>query len=122
MINTNLLNDFTMQSAVLIPIITAIVQAFKMTNWVKDKFTPFLAMVVGVGVTFLLTHDATANISGTILTGILFGLAASGLYSGLQHTTAIIKAEKADRARKQAERNAQKEDKQHTVTTKKNNC
>jgi hypothetical protein len=118
MINTDLLNDFTMQSAVLIPIITAIVQAFKMTNWVKDKFTPFLAMLVGVGVTFLLAHDATSNISGTILTGILFGLAASGLYSGLQHTTQILRAERAEKARKQAERNAQKEDKPNKVTSK----
>jgi hypothetical protein len=118
MINVDLLNDFTMQSAVLIPIITAIVQAFKMTNWVKDKFTPFLAMLVGVGVTFLLAHDATNNISGTILTGILFGLAASGLYSGLQHTTAIIRAEKAEKARKQAERNSQKEDKPNNINRK----
>jgi hypothetical protein len=122
MINVDLLNDFTMQSAVLIPIITAIVQAFKMTNWVKDKFTPFLAMLVGVGVTFLLAHDATNNISGTILTGILFGLAASGLYSGLQHTTAIIRAEKAEKARKQAERNSQKEDKPNKVTSKRDDC
>ena len=115
MINTDLLNDFTMQSAVLIPIITAIVQAFKMTNWVKDKFTPFVAMIVGVGVTFLLAHDATANISGTILTGILFGLAASGLYSGLQHTSQIIQTERAQRAKKQAERDAQKEDRQNKI-------
>ena len=115
MIDTTLINDFTMQSAVLIPIITAIVQAFKMTNWVKDKYTPFVAMLVGIGVTFLLAHDATANISGTILIGILFGLAASGLYSGLQHSTQIIKAERAEKARKQAERNAQKEDKPNKI-------
>jgi F0F1-type ATP synthase assembly protein I len=115
MINTDLLNDFTMQSAVLIPIITAIVQAFKMTNWVKDKFTPFAAMIVGVGVTFLLAHDATTNISGTILTGILFGLAASGLYSGLQHTNQIIQTERAQKAKKESEKNAQKEDRQNKI-------
>jgi hypothetical protein len=121
MINTDLLNDFTMQSAVLIPIITAIVQAFKMTNWVKDKYTPFLAMLIGIGVTFLLAHDRTANISGTVLIGILFGLAASGLYSGLQHSSQIIKAERAEKARKQAERNAQAKDKQHKMNNK-DNC
>lgn len=115
MLNTDLLTDFTMQSAVLIPIITAIVQAFKMTNWVKDKFTPFLSMIIGVGVTFLLAHDRTANISGTVLIGILFGLAASGLYSGLQHTTQIIRTERAEKARKQAERNAHAKDKPNKI-------
>jgi hypothetical protein len=109
MLNTDILNNFTMQSAVLIPIITAIVQAFKMTNWVKDKFTPFLSMIVGIGATFLLAHDITGHITGIILTGILFGLAASGLYSGLQHTTAIIQQDRAEKLRKQQQREQQKQ-------------
>jgi hypothetical protein len=62
-----------------------------------------------------LAHDATANISGTILTGILFGLAASGLYSGLQHTSQIIATERAQRARKQTEKDAQKQDRQNKI-------
>lgn len=96
MINNDILTNFTLEAAAIIPIITAIVQAFKLTQWVKDKYAPFLAMLVGIGVTFLMAADYAENLSGTILTGLLFGLASSGLYSGLQHTTKILKQEKLE--------------------------
>jgi hypothetical protein len=99
MINTDILSTFSMQAAVIIPIITAVVQAFKF--WINDKFAPFIAMIVGIGITFLFTHDALTNISGTILLGLLFGLASSGLYSGLRTTTAAIKEAKAEKAKKE---------------------
>lgn len=99
MINTEILDNFTLQAAVVIPIITAIVQAFKF--WINDKFAPFIAMIVGVGITFLFTHDAIADLSGTILLGLLFGLASSGLYSGLRTTAAAIKEAKAERAERE---------------------
>jgi hypothetical protein len=101
LINQDILANFTLQAASVIPIITAVTQAFKLTGFVKDKYTPFLAMFIGMVVTFLLTHDAMADLSGTILAGILFGLASSGLYSGLQHTASIIRAEKAQKQNKQ---------------------
>jgi hypothetical protein len=41
----------------------------------------------------LFAHE-TGDISANTLAGILFGLAASGLYSGVQATTYAIKAEK----------------------------
>lgn len=109
MFNNEVFNNFAVQAAAIIPIITAIVQAFKLTNWIKERYTPFIAMLVGVGITFLLVHDATADVSSTVLLGILFGLASSGLYSGLQHTAAIIKAEKAE---KQARADKRKEEAQ----------
>lgn len=98
MFNNDIISNFTLEAAAIIPIITAVVQAFKMTQWVKDKYAPFLAMLVGIGITFLLAHDASNNISSLILSGILFGLASSGLYSGLQTT---VKAIKMDRQQKQ---------------------
>lgn len=107
LINQEILANFTLQAASVIPIITAVTQAFKLTGFVKDKYTPFLAMFVGMIVTFLLTHDAMADISGTILAGILFGLASSGLYSGLQHTASIIRAEKANKQSKQQQQQQQ---------------
>src|SRR4051812_27656005 len=109
MFNNDILTNFTMEAAAIIPIITAIVQAFKMTKWVQDKYAPFLAMVVGIGITFLLAHDALGNLSGTILTGLLFGLASSGLYSGLSTTTNAIKMDRAQAAEKQRNK-ANKED------------
>lgn len=93
-----------MEAAAIIPIITAIVQAFKMSNLVKDKYAPFVAMVVGIFITFLLAHDAMNNLSGIILSGLLFGLASSGLYSGLQTTAKAIKMDRMARAEKQAKR------------------
>lgn len=123
MISQDILNDFTVQAAVVIPIITAVVQAFKF--WISNKFTPFISMVVGIGITFLLTHDALNDLSGTILLGILFGLAASGLYSGLQHTTAMIKADQMKKQNKQDQQQQQQlqqtVQKSETTTIEKSN-
>lgn len=105
MLNENILTNFTLQAAVIIPIVTAVVQALKF--WVKDKYAPFVAMIVGIGITFLFAHDARADLSGTILLGILFGLAASGLYSGLQHTTKVLKMEQQQKQQKQNNKSQQ---------------
>lgn len=104
MFNNEILTNFTMEAAAIIPIITAIVQALKFSSFVKDKYAPFIAMIVGIGVTFLLAHDAMKDLSGTILSGLLFGLASSGLYSGLQETTKAIKMERQQRAAKAEKR------------------
>jgi hypothetical protein len=95
MFNNDVITNFSMQAAVIIPIITAVVQAFKF--WVNDNFAPFVAMLVGIGITFLFAQDAMADLSGTILTGLLFGLASSGLYSGLQTTAKAIKMNKMNK-------------------------
>jgi hypothetical protein len=108
MFDNTVLNSFAMESAALIPIITAICQAFKMLSWVKDKYLPFISMFVGVGITLLMTHDVLGNLSGSILLGILFGLAASGLYSGLSSTSEAIKMERAERLRKQQQQEKEK--------------
>jgi hypothetical protein len=91
--------DFTqyeLLSAVAIPIVLAITQALKF-RWVKSEYIPFVSILVGIGVSFLLIAGAATNIRNVILSGILFGLSATGLYSGIQTTqTAIlrIRAEK----------------------------
>lgn len=100
MFNNDIIANFTLEAAAIIPIITAIVQAVKMTQIVKDKYAPFIAMFVGIGITFLLAHDINNNISSLILSGILFGLASSGLYSGLQTTAKAIKMDKQQREQK----------------------
>jgi hypothetical protein len=87
MFDTDLIHNITMNAAAIVPIIVAIVQALKYTNWVKEGHAPFLSVLVGIGVAFLLAHDFMVDMSGTILTGILWGLAASGLYSGVKETT-----------------------------------
>lgn len=108
MFDTNVIQGITIYSAALVPIILSVVQAFKLTGWVKDKYAPFLSIAVGIGICLLLAHDAFANISSIILAGILFGLSASGLYSGLSTTAAAIKAEQKEKEQKKAQKEAQK--------------
>lgn len=100
MFNSEAIQNFTLGAAATVPIIVAIVQACKLTGWVKDKYAPFLSMFVGMGVTMLLTHDFMSDLSGTILTGILFGLASSGLYSGIKTTAQAIKIQESERLMK----------------------
>jgi hypothetical protein len=91
--NTELITSITLGAAAAIPIITAIVQLFKMTGWIQDKYAPFVAIGAGIIISFLLGHD-TNDWSATILSGILFGLAASGLYSGIKTSSHAIKADR----------------------------
>lgn len=80
-------NDFlsSMTGAVaVVPIIIAIVQAIKMMSpKIDNRFAPILSIGIGIAVAFLLKHD-TATITNVILEGVLYGLSASGLYSGIQ--------------------------------------
>lgn len=70
---------------IVVPLIVAIVQALKMTNWVQDRFAPLLSIAVGIIISFISHHD-TGDMSATILYGVAFGLMASGIYSGVKTT------------------------------------
>ena len=91
--NTELISSITVGAAATVPIILALVQMVKLTGWVQDKYAPFLSIGFGILISFLLAHD-TGDMSANILAGILFGLAASGLYSGLRASAHAIKADK----------------------------
>jgi len=91
--NTELISSITLGAAATVPIILALVQMVKMTGWVAAKYAPFLSIGFGILISFLLAHE-THDWSANVLAGILFGLAASGLYSGVQASAAAIKAEK----------------------------
>jgi MFS family permease len=108
MFNTDIITSLSIYSAALVPIILSVVQAFKMTGWVQDKYAPFLSIAVGIGISLLLVHDAFHNIASVILGGILFGLSASGLYSGITTTAAAIKADRQKKEQKKLEREMKK--------------
>lgn len=91
--DTNLIQNITLGAAATVPIIVAITQMFKMLPGIKEEYAPFISIGVGILIAFLLGHS-TNDMSATILSGILFGLAASGLYSGVQTSTRAIKAKK----------------------------
>jgi hypothetical protein len=75
----------TASSVAIVPIILAVVQAIKLTGFVKNQFAPLLSIGVGVIIAFLAHHD-TADLTITLLSGVMYGLMASGLYSGLKTT------------------------------------
>ncbi len=97
--DTELISSITLGAAACVPVILALVQMVKMTGWVPDKFAPFLSIGFGILISFLLAHEQR-DFSANILAGILFGLAASGLYSGVQATTYAIRAEKREKLMK----------------------
>lgn len=82
-----------MTSAVaVVPIIVALVQVGKMMN-MPNKYAPILSLGVGILISFLF--GGTLNIGQSVLSGILYGLSASGLYSGIKTTAHATKKEES---------------------------
>jgi Bacteriophage A118-like holin, Hol118 len=79
------LDVISANAIVIVPIIIAIVQAIKMMPWVKDHYSPLLSIGVGVIIGFLADHN-NGDFSLTALSGVVYGLIASGLYSGVKTT------------------------------------
>jgi hypothetical protein len=80
--STDFLSSLTGAVAV-VPIIIALVAVIRMTMPKLDnRFAPILSIAMGILVAFLLKHD-TQNLTNVILEGVLYGLSASGLYSGI---------------------------------------
>lgn len=85
------LDIISASSLVLVPVIIAVVQAIKLTGWISDKFAPIVSIGIGIIIGFIANHN-TADLSSTILSGVVFGLMASGLYSGVKTTMEAQKA------------------------------
>lgn len=73
------LADYISRSIIIVPIIVGIVQSIKLTK-IPDKYSPVIAIAVGVLISFML--DSSAVWGHSVLGGIIYGLSASGLYSG----------------------------------------
>lgn len=89
-------STFGVGAIAVVPIVIAIVQAFKMTKWVKPEYAPLLAIVIGIGISFIADHNR-ADLTNTILNGVIYGLSASGLYSGISTTTEAVKMQKKEK-------------------------
>jgi hypothetical protein len=101
----DLLTNAVLSGTAIIPIIIALVQMFKMTNWVKDRFAPFLAVALGILLAFLFAEDFSHDWSAIIFTGIVYGLSSSGLYSGIKTTSEAIKMDRMQEAQKKKNEN-----------------
>ncbi len=62
----------------IVPVIIGLVQLAKMAG-LKPKYAPFLAILLGIA--FALIYFQV-SMKDRILLGLVFGLSASGLYSG----------------------------------------
>ncbi|MFS8652412.1 MAG: hypothetical protein FWJ66_10930 [Caldibacillus sp.] len=74
----------------LIPIITGLVGVFTQLG-LRKKFAPIVSLVLGllIGIFYVYPGD----IKGGILVGIMLGLSATGLYSGVKNTKELAKGE-----------------------------
>ena len=91
---SDILSNALLSGTAIIPIIVALVQMFKMTTWVQDRFAPFLAVALGILLSFLFGADLGHNWSHIIFTGIIYGLSSSGLYSGIKTTSEAIRMDR----------------------------
>lgn len=83
----------------IVPIIIAICQAIKIGMPERfHKWMPFISIGLGIGIGFLADHDS-ADLSNTILSGVMYGLSASGLYSGVKATAESSEQAKAERTK-----------------------
>ncbi len=69
--------------AIIVPVILALVEILKKAG-VPGKYAPLVSLVLGIGGMFLFSGFSLE--SG--IKGLVFGLSASGLYSG---TKAVVK-------------------------------
>jgi hypothetical protein len=79
------LNMITSNAAIAVPIVIAVVQAIKLTGWIEDHYAPLLAIGVGIVIGFFGNHE-NPDMTTTVLSGALYGLMSSGLYSGVKTT------------------------------------
>lgn len=64
----------------LTPIITGIVQSFKLVG-LPSRFSPIASIAVGMGIVYGFAEPGLA-IRSLLLSGVVAGLTASGLYAG----------------------------------------
>lgn len=72
--------EYISKSVLIVPIIIGIVQAVKYTG-LSAKWSPLISIAAGLLIAYL-TSPATM-VGHNFLAGIIYGLSASGLYSGV---------------------------------------
>ncbi len=62
-----------------VPVVIALVEIVKRFG-VSEKLYPVISLIIGISIAFMLPEPWNPRLS--IIKGVLFGLSASGLYSG----------------------------------------
>ena len=84
------MNNFNI--GVLTPLTLAFVEIVKELGLPK-KWSPVLAIIVGVGFSFMV---GTGSWQETAITGIIIGLSACGIYSGVKNTKEALVGKRVD--------------------------
>ena len=72
---------------ILVPVVLGVVYTFKKIG-LKSKFAPLLSLVLGVIGVWVLSDFALTGVIA--LEGVIVGLTASGLWSGVKTTKTIV--------------------------------
>ena len=79
------LGAITTNAIVVVPIVLALTQAIKLTGFVPDHFAPLVAIGVGIIIAWM-GGPRDVPFSAILLSGAIYGLISSGLYSGVKAT------------------------------------
>jgi len=77
--------------SILTAVVIGLVEVAKRLG-MSEKFSPLLALILGLGFSFM-GFTANADLTQTIVGGIIIGLSAVGLYSGTKNVIEGIKNE-----------------------------
>jgi hypothetical protein len=72
------------ETTVLLGIVIGLVEVVKKTEKIPDEFLPMVAVLIGIGISYLGNFTELLN-------GIMLGLAAVGLFSSVKNTVVGVK-------------------------------
>ena len=84
--------EIVITTPLVIAIIIGLVEVFKKIG-LNKKFAPLLSILLGLVFSFLVIYFADTPVLNAIIGGIIIGLSATGLYSGVKNTTEGLKGE-----------------------------
>jgi uncharacterized membrane protein (DUF441 family) len=93
------INSLMNNSIVLVPLILAVVQGVKLIAPNLSRWAPLISILIGIIFSWLFaTGDEIVTLKTVLAGGVLAGLSASGLYSGLATTmkSDIVDTERLD--------------------------
>jgi len=82
--------EIIITTPLIIAIIIGLVEVFKKVG-LNKKFAPILSVILGLVASFLVIYFVDTPVLNAIIGGIIIGLSATGLYSGVKNTTEGLK-------------------------------
>ena len=70
--------NYDYKGIALIPVITMLIEVIKKAG-LPNRFAPLVSIIIGIGFGFIVENNG--DIKNAIITGVIMGMSASGLYS-----------------------------------------